>query len=246
VSRSFAFLICLFINFSSSAQTIPELTTADLMKLCPEIKVGGGEWLNPRFLESYQDTATGAGIELLIKIELHLGPKLILMPETPFSRQLLQLEKCELDVVVGLYNIEMRREKFLLSDSYFQEKLYVYALHDTFLPPVDLSTLAKRIGGIRRGASYGDELDKFFSDRKHPVVIVNESQQIAKLLIMKRIDYYVGAGTIEHELVYISKNIARLNVIDTQKASLAMSKESVCNLWLPRINQIIRQTNSSF
>lgn len=220
-----------------------QISLANDIKLekCPVLKVAGGDWLKYEYIERYKGSATGKGIELLKKFDENFAVQVLIMPGTPYPRQLKELKEGKLDFMIGLFNIEKRRKEYQLSAPYFVEPLHVYALKDTFQDTVSLNNLTDLIAGLRRGSSYGDELDFYFSHNKQSSAEVKDSENVAKLLLKKRIDYFIATPTVKQEFLVISDDIKQYNSIASQETSFAFSKKSPCIVWLDELNQLIAE-----
>jgi ABC-type amino acid transport substrate-binding protein len=244
VSRSFAFLICLFINFSSSAQTIPELTTADLMKLCPVIKVGGGAWLDIEELDNLRGSAAGASILLLHKLPELLDVKIQYEPPTPFARQLKQLkqlkqlEQGQLDVIAGIYPTKERQRKYLFSYNYYYEKLFIFAKPNKIDRIAHFTDLENFVGGRIRAASYGVEIDELYKRANLSVAVNNQTERLG-LLLKDRVDYFIGSiSSVGFSPLMKDISISQKPIYH-QAVTLGFSPLSKCKSWIPKINGII-------
>lgn len=238
MSRNFAFLICLFINFSSSAQTILELTAADLIKLFPVIKVGGGDWLDIEQLDNLRGSASGASILLLHKLPELLDVKIQYEPPTPFARQLIQLDQGQLDAIVGIYPTKERQQKYLFSHNYYYEKLFIFAKPNKIDRIAHFSDLENFVGGKIRAASYGVEIDELYKRPNLSVAVNNQTERLG-LLLKDRVDYFIGSISSVGDSPLMKDISISQKPIYRQAVALGFSPLSKCKSWIPKINGII-------
>ena len=217
------------------------LANESKLKQCSALKVAGGEWLKYEYINRYKGSATGKGIELLKRFDETFDVAVVIMPDTPFPRQLKELKEGKLDFMIGLFNIEDRRKDYELSTPYFAEPLHVYALKGKFSDKISLNDLTSFVAGLRRGSSYGDRLDSFFEQNKSYTAEVKNSENVAKLLLKGRIDYFVATPTVKQEFLNISKDIKQYNSVARQDTSFAFSKNSPCVVWMDELNQLIKE-----
>jgi hypothetical protein len=165
-------------------------------------------------------------------------------PKTAFARQLKQLEVGDLDLLVGVYPIVERLEKYIFSSVYFYDDLYVYAYPQRLKNIKTIDDLKKYVGVVVRGASYGKALDQFYQLHPEQMYLVKHESQGVDMAEVARVDYIIlrqHAEALKH---------ARLIKQSSQPIShiggaFAMSNKSACLGWLPHLNQLIEKTISS-
>jgi ABC-type amino acid transport substrate-binding protein len=206
---------------------------------CQTMRVGGGSWLDA---DKNKDAMAFLSKALLTTFSTKYSLNIVYTAQAPFARQLKQLEAGELDLVVGLYPVAQRLEKYLFSDVYLDEALFVFARENVLADIRDIDDLKKYMGVIVRGASYGKELDQFYLLNPHKTYAVRQQLDGLYMVELDRADYYIAANYAPGIQKQLPEYIKQSQFpISSPGVAFAMSKLSRCQAWLTQLNQLINE-----
>ncbi len=174
------FLLSLLLVGNSSAET------------CKVLRSGSYSW-NPVYLPATDQKAQSRlGYELLKAISTSLNIPYEIQPKAPFSKELIQLMTGQLDIVMGLYPTDKRRQMYHFSLPYYQEPLHVFTPRDKNLQINSLANMEGLVGVMIRGASYGQTLDEYFATQAEVVRVTLNKRQVS-MIKEGRADYLINS-----------------------------------------------------
>lgn len=242
IIQRFNVLLISAVAFCHSAQAFSNKKES-VEKQCSSMHVGGGDW---HIDNKKQDSTAFLSKALLTQFGKENGLKIVYGPEIPFARQLKHLEAGNLDLLVGIYPVGERFEKYYFSNVYFYDDLYVYAPPKILQDIQGINDLKKYVGVVVRGASYGEKLDQFYQMYPQQQYLVRQQSQRVAMVETVRADYFIStqyaAGVEDKKTATIKRASQPISHIG---GGFAMSKKSNCLGWLPKLNQLIKKTVSS-
>ena len=200
---------------------------------------------------SYQDdrnVARGIALSIHKQIFSELGRQVNFRGDLPWKRQIEMVESGELDAIATINYNEEREQQFALSDSIHTYSVKIFTLTERAVAYQTLDDLKKYRGAYPKEASYGGTFDNF---AKNTALLqgVSEARRMVKLLIEKRLDYFVMPEHLGYHLIEQSgqkQNIlAQGPAIHKQNVHLAMSKQSPCSALVGEYNQILNRLKTS-
>jgi polar amino acid transport system substrate-binding protein len=208
------------------------------------INVSGGPTWKPIYFKDAADKPTGVAVDLMkafgkkknIKIKFHQMPR---------SRAFIEVEKGNIDMMVGVYWTNERAKKFVYSIPFAFDEIKVFVLKGKEFPLNSLKDLQGRIGGRPSfGSTFGEDFDDYAS--KHLTIEhTTKHQQLVDKLLRGYNDYILlahwdGLSTIKKQGV--SENIVVLPYsVAANPIYIMASKRSGYADLIPEINNVIKQ-----
>ena len=217
--------------------------------VCDRITVSASHNWFPVALDLSEDRSgsSGIAIEILRQIAIELSVSLDYQTHLPWKRALKYMDEGKVDVLTGHYNNSQRELNWLVSDPliYDDIRAFIHVEHSNEIKQkADLYDL---FGLYPAGASYGDVLDDFISNKVNASAFKNNSAMIGAL-IKKRFDFAIIAKSDGEALV------AKLGVQELVKMSdfslgtnsihFSFSKKSPCRALFEKFNALIPKFNS--
>ena len=239
--RLFWGLILFFISSHLSPSSLAETQNnyEELLDQCPEIRINNDDWI---YWDHLQNTESGIGksLELMTLINHHLPVKVVPTTRMPFTRELFNLKKGELDASFGVYPLPERLASYEFTDSFYDEGIYAFTVKNYTGPEITINNLGELKGAWVRGTSYGISINEIIKTAAKNWVSVAEPIQAKNMLVSGRIDVYI-ASSVEIDFNKFPTLRRQITPIDFQKIAAAFSKKTDCRLWIPHINKIIKE-----
>jgi len=215
---------------------------------CQTIRANGSSGWEPISYRGADRQLSGMAVEVANQVFSQLAVTLKFEKETPWKRQLLQLEKGELDLVIAAYFNDERAKIFGYSQPYYIDKIRIFVLQDRTFDFQDLQSLKGKAGLRPLGGTYGNQFDAFAKDNPN-IKEYFDYENGMKRLYKGRVDYMVLAlfdglfntkkYAYPHKVIPLPKDVAQLPI------HFLMSKKSPCINLIERINYALAELKSS-
>ncbi|MCZ4279709.1 transporter substrate-binding domain-containing protein [Kiloniella laminariae] len=213
---------------------------------CPEIKINGAADWYPVIMRKETDGNSQEGIQGLApditrEISRRLGIPLKITPKSTWNRVLSQLEKGELDMLLGAYWTPERAQIYSYTKPVTTDEVAIFVRKGDEASYKELGDLVGRKGLRPMGGSYGKDFDQFAS--RHLSILEVPTENLIEMLAAGRADYVVLArydGIADVHETENTKNITPLSWnIASNDVYFMISKASPCHALLEDINRII-------
>ena len=209
---------------------------------CQTIRANGSSGWEPISYRGADRQLSGMAVEVANQVFSQLAVTVNFEKETPWKRQLLQLEKGKLDIMVAAYYNQDRAKKFSYSQPYHIEKIAIFAHRDRAFNFQGLDSLKGKTGLRPLGGTYGNQFDDFAS-KNLDIEEYSDYENGMRRLYKGRVDYMVLAlfdglfnaknYAFPSTIIPLSKDVAQLPI------HFLMSKKSPCINLMERINSIL-------
>ncbi len=208
------------------------------LEACPTIRIAGGEWLEWTGL-SDTNSGTGRSLRLIELIKTELPVQLQPTAIAPFPRQMVQLQKGDIDAMFGIFPLNSRRLKYVFTDSYFKEAMYIYMKSSVTQRPSSIDELKAFQGVAVRGVSYGSEIDQLIKQNHENWALVAKHFQAVAMVVAGRKDFFVGSLVSEDFDGESAKVTRSKTPLGWQDTAAGFSLKTPCKAWIPAINELI-------
>ncbi len=215
---------------------------------CQTIRVNGsGGWYPVMMRADDKKQITGVAPEVAFEIFRMLGVKMVVTPELPWNRVIQQLDRGELDILLGAYWTSKRATKYAYTEAITKDEIAIFVRRGEEFPLSNLNGLIGRSGLRPMGGSYGEKFDVFAKNNLEIISIgsrPSDPSPIIKMLAAGRADYgilgrYDGISDIRS-----SKHQGKVTVlpwpVSTNDVHFMMSRKSNCLGLLDKINAAIK------
>ncbi len=138
------------------------ISSAFASEKCEVLRVNGADnWYPVLMRPEGSDQTSGVLVEVIEKIAGDLGIPVKYGPAVPFKRQLLELERGDLDAVLGAYWTEDRSKRYNYSGSVFEDEVAIFVRKGKEFPLSSWADLKEREGIRPYGGSYGEKFDRY-------------------------------------------------------------------------------------
>ena len=188
----------------------------------------------------------GVGPEVVETIFTELGVS-VESRVYPWKRVLMLAERGDIDVIAGLYFTQERTDYLEYFEPHYtvNEQVIIVAKGKVF-PFNKWDDLIGLKGGSLVGDSFGEEFDKFITEKLN-IEGVGTLIQGFKMLVKGRIDYMPVSrdlAEIQARKVGVRNDIEILPMpINSEKMYMGISKKSPFLKYLPKVNQRLKQLN---
>ena len=214
---------------------------------CQTIRANGASGWEPISHRDTDGQLTGIAIEVVSQVFSQLAVTVKFEKEIPWKRQILQLEKGELDIMVAAYYNQERAKNFSYSQPYHIEKIAIFAHRDRSFNFQGLHSLKGKTGLRPLGGTYGNQFDDFAS-KNLDIEEYSDYENGMIRLYKGRVDYMVLAlfdGLFNAKKYAFPSNIIPLSTDVAQlPIHFLMSKKSPCINLMERINFILTSLTS--
>ena len=155
---------------------------------CTAFLASGVDYWYPYVYRNEEGALTGVLVEAVQQSLSSTGVAVELMPSTPWKRILLQLERGEIDIVLGAYWNAERAKRFLYSVPVVSEELRVFVKAGTEFPLSSFDDLKGRQGLLLRGGSMGEKFDRY-AEKNLTIARVTSSDQMLRMISLGRVDF---------------------------------------------------------
>lgn len=133
----------------------------------------------------------GLSVDLMEEIAKRLGMSQKLIKDLPFKRMLTMLEVDQLDMVVGIYYLEERNQKFHFTPPFLKNRTHLFVNKNRILKFEKIEDLKGSKIGKPLGGKYGNEFENFIKENCEVTEFTDRKQGTYSLL-HNRIDMYIS------------------------------------------------------
>lgn len=213
---------------------------------CSSVKVSGANnWFPVIMRTEDAESVHGLAPDVAYEVFGRLDIDVIVDPDRPFKRLLVQLERGELDVILGAYWNRERAEKYYYSEPFATDEIAIFVRKEHSFPLQSLGDLIGRLGIRPLGGSYGQRFDAYAAEHLDIEQIATTGENT--IIVM------LGAGRADYAVLGRFDGIADIRdsglvgkVIDlpwpvaSNDVHFLFSRKSDCAERLDEINQMIR------
>ncbi|EIC20578.1 transporter substrate-binding domain-containing protein [Thiorhodovibrio frisius] len=162
----------------------------------PDIVLGMTDQYPPELIRAGDGELSGILIDVLDLLNQRLGSSIRLQADTSSPTLIEEARAGRLDGLLAVAQLPVWDDQFLLTDSYFETYLYLYARDGVSLVGTDLAALSgQRVGTLQDHKRINALLAPVAEDMEHIEFSSNEA--LAAALIDGRIDVAVAPGTFD-------------------------------------------------
>lgn len=175
---------------SGAAGSLAVMTKAHA---CDAIRVSGANNWYPVIMRTEDDKSVhGLGPDVANAVFAALGIDVIVAKKRPWKRLMVQLDRGELDAILGAYWTSERSKRYLYSTSFAEDEIAIFVRRKSSFELTRLDDLIGRVGLRPLGGSYGEKFDRF-AERYLDIeqIATTGDNNIVVMLASGRADYAV-------------------------------------------------------
>ncbi|WP_417452742.1 substrate-binding periplasmic protein [Kiloniella sp.] len=237
------YIILVLYVFSTSLWMMESVALSD-GKNCNAIRVNGAsDWYPVLMYTEETEVHHGIAIDIAREIFRRLDVAIIDEPALPWKRMLRQLDKGELDLLLGAYWTNERAQIYGYTEPLIKDEVAIFVRKGEEFPLDGLEDLVGLVGLRPLGGSYGEKFDLYA--KKYLDIHGVKVDGTLDLLLTGRANYavlgrYDGIADLQE-----TGNSNRIKDLPWPVASnnvhLMMSRASPCYYLLDDINKVIRE-----